>query len=637
MINKHLKLRSILLLLFGIIPIICFGQKENKHFLKVARIENMDLSTAQSEEVERILELNTHKAVYGLHVTNISKVVNSSNAHIPIKLPGSNSIVASPLEFDYESDDDFIWYGEFKKENGDIWIARREGRTFGNINIPGRAFEVRTIEGGITLLIEIDLSKITYGYDMLPPIPNPDPDPGPGPDPNPNPNLVPISVILLYTENAETYKTLPGLEELKVQLMNQLDFTFNQSLSNMNVVFNLVAFQKIWGFEEVSDEREEVMARLEPIANSKRNFYNADIAILLTCTEPTMPTYAYRIGVIPDTVTIIGAAGTTEPMSAGSYAIVETYYAKAPTYTFAHEVGHLFGAGHEHEGYTNVQYANAHGFEIPYPGGGDRYRIIMHTGYLGWQDATRLNRFSNPNILFDWVSTGEVNESDNARQIEDVAIQVSNFQNNDALTVNITGPTSGNPYTSYTWTADVVGGDSPYSYYWQHSTDGITYSYLPGDTQSITGQIPAGASTYYLKVTVGSNDSQSDTDSHIVWVDQTEPMSNNNQITPLSYLKTTTFESSEEPETSLHDSNSFTIYPNPAEGFSDIYYNIDEVAMVKIDITDLTGRRILTMQNGRQDPGNYKLKLESSRIGSGLYLCTIQVGVKKITKRLIIQ
>jgi hypothetical protein len=82
--------------------------------------------------------------------------------------------------------------------------------------------------------------------------------------------------------------------------------------------------------------------------------------------------------------------------------------------------------------------------------------------------------------------------------------------------------------------------------------------------------------------------------------------------------------------------NSFKVYPNPFNTFTNIDYNIASMQKVMITITDIYGANITTLVDSLQDEGHYQLKFDASSLASGVYFCTIRYGNAIRTEKLII-
>ena len=372
--------------------------------------------------------------------------------------------------------------------------------------------------------------------------------------------------------------------------------------------------------------------RLKEYSKNQRSYYKADVTVILTCADPAMPDLGYKV----DTNRIFGIAGSTGPYKDYSYAIVEAYHASAPTFTFTHEIGHLLGADHEEGAKTNnISYAKAHGFEVFTPAYG-KYRTVMHTG-LDWGNSTRLLRLSNPEKYYLNVPTGVVKDRDNVRQVETGAVQVSDFYENYGLTVTLSGPTQGNPQTSYTWSANILGGDPPYLIQWRESLDGINWSSVIGTDHELTKYIPANASTYYLKVSVWSNDYQFSDDYITVFVDQAEPILSNNVYNDSESQVNDQIERVSTMSIGLMSSQDLSIFPNPIDESAEINFHVKQDGRVRIEITSLTGRMIAKIIDTDLIPGSYNYSFNPDGLIPGLYFCNLYVNSQRIVKMFVIK
>jgi hypothetical protein len=133
------------------------------------------------------------------------------------------------------------------------------------------------------------------------------------------------------------------------------------------------------------------------------DLYQADIAVLLTNTVCSGEAF---VGATKDT----------------AFAVVQWLNAWSE-YGFAHEVGHLFGAGHalvdpNHHG--SAPYA--HGFCDP----GHKIRTIM-TRQCGHPNAKLMPNWSNPAICYEDIALGSCAEN-NARVIDENACRLASFR-----------------------------------------------------------------------------------------------------------------------------------------------------------------------------------------------------------------
>jgi hypothetical protein len=89
-------------------------------------------------------------------------------------------------------------------------------------------------------------------------------------------------------------------------------------------------------------------------------------------------------------------------------------------------------------------------------------------------------------------------------------------------------------------------------------------------------------------------------------------------------------------EFSLHQN-----YPNPFNPTTQIKYDLPEDALVTINIYDLMGRIVKNLVNGQQNAGYNSIQWNATNdkgapVSAGLYLCTIQAGEFRQTKKMVL-
>ena len=82
-------------------------------------------------------------------------------------------------------------------------------------------------------------------------------------------------------------------------------------------------------------------------------------------------------------------------------------------------------------------------------------------------------------------------------------------------------------------------------------------------------------------------------------------------------------------------------YPNPFNPVTKIRYSIPNVGThrdvsLRLDVYDILGRKIATLVNKKQQPGNYEITFDGSRFPSGIYLYRLQAGSYVSVKKLVI-
>ena len=77
-------------------------------------------------------------------------------------------------------------------------------------------------------------------------------------------------------------------------------------------------------------------------------------------------------------------------------------------------------------------------------------------------------------------------------------------------------------------------------------------------------------------------------------------------------------------------------YPNPFNPTTTIHYSVSKSGNIKIMVYDLLGREVTTLVNENKPAGNYDIKFDGSKLGSGVYFYKMQAGNFVQTKKLIL-
>lgn len=82
----------------------------------------------------------------------------------------------------------------------------------------------------------------------------------------------------------------------------------------------------------------------------------------------------------------------------------------------------------------------------------------------------------------------------------------------------------------------------------------------------------------------------------------------------------------------------FTIaaYPNPFNPETTIEYNIPESGDVKVEIYNLLGQKLTTLEDTEKEAGTYKIIFSAESLSSGIYICKITSMNKCLIKKLLI-
>ena len=78
-------------------------------------------------------------------------------------------------------------------------------------------------------------------------------------------------------------------------------------------------------------------------------------------------------------------------------------------------------------------------------------------------------------------------------------------------------------------------------------------------------------------------------------------------------------------------------YPNPFSHTTEIMYELVNASNVTIEVMDLTGRVVLSMNEGQQPAGKHMASITASDLEAGLYFYTLKAGNFSETKRMVVK
>ncbi|MBK8553536.1 MAG: T9SS type A sorting domain-containing protein [Ignavibacteria bacterium] len=77
-------------------------------------------------------------------------------------------------------------------------------------------------------------------------------------------------------------------------------------------------------------------------------------------------------------------------------------------------------------------------------------------------------------------------------------------------------------------------------------------------------------------------------------------------------------------------------FPNPFNPFTKIKFEISKSSLIKFEIFDLNGRKILTLINEKLNPGIFDINFDGSNLPSGVYIYRLQSDNYSQTKKMIL-
>lgn len=77
-------------------------------------------------------------------------------------------------------------------------------------------------------------------------------------------------------------------------------------------------------------------------------------------------------------------------------------------------------------------------------------------------------------------------------------------------------------------------------------------------------------------------------------------------------------------------------YPNPFNKSTVVSYELPKQARVSLEIYDITGRKLMTYNEGSQSSGKHSISVDASKLAKGIYFYTLRADEVSITKRMVI-
>jgi hypothetical protein len=78
-------------------------------------------------------------------------------------------------------------------------------------------------------------------------------------------------------------------------------------------------------------------------------------------------------------------------------------------------------------------------------------------------------------------------------------------------------------------------------------------------------------------------------------------------------------------------------YPNPVKGLTEIAYELVNPSDVIVEITDMTGRSVLQINDGNKPAGKHSLSVNTESLEAGVYFYTLKAGNFVDTKRMVVK
>jgi hypothetical protein len=324
-----------------------------------------------------------------------------------LALPGIGDVVVENGRKIERSPGDFTWIGEFPN-GGNAILVVQDGEVTGQIQSGLDSFRVIPVGGGAHAIVRLDPGKFPTDHPPSIRLQLNDNNAAQSPlDEARDPVRVDILVAYTTASRIAYGGNMAAFAQLAVDASNVA-----YTNSNANVSLRLVGTQEITyseagkTFDIVLDD---LLAGTNPqmaAVHTKRDQVGADL-----------------VGLMINLTDFCGLASSISATAANAYMAVY-YDCSVSNHSFAHELGHLFGARHDpFVDSTTTPFPYGHGYISP----GNTWRTVM--AYVnGCGSCPRLQYFSNPSVTYGGVPMGTVSTHDNARVHRERVSTVAGFR-----------------------------------------------------------------------------------------------------------------------------------------------------------------------------------------------------------------
>ena len=577
---------------------------------------------------------------------------------LSFKVPGKNrKLRARAVDIRAESTQDYEWNGEFDDFYGFMNVVSVKGQIRAHVSYDGDEYDIYPLEDGVHAVAKLLPPDSTFqggcGMDAilaaLPDSSKQESEQGyeedtPTDDGSESSREIgcverTVRVLVLHTANARATTINPQAEaQLAINEFNQAEVN-SQVAGNLGrlELAGVVPYNLPGGNERPFDIERDLNDLIADTrlggAQALRGQFNADLVMLFTDGN-------YQDGVnfffgVAGNYRDVGDNRIIELIDNRSFAIVEIDRARE-NFTFAHEVGHLFGMLHQTCAENPARGCDnngtfQHGRNFTRPPAlfrkVRRYMTMMHVNQFGY---TKVLHFSNPDVSYDTRSTGIAGVADNARQLEVAAPTVSRYELRGNLTASIDGPFSVNLYSTNTWEA-VYSCGTGYTFRWETSDDGFTFSFA-GSGEFLNYASFSGTSQFYLRLTVTSNNGQFTRAFRTVNV--------NNFRTQDAMASKDTANWQQVIEQTTEEKGGIVLqeaYPNAMREATQVGFSLPKAQTVSLDIFNLNGQWVRNVMDGAMEVGYHEVTIKREDLAPGLYLYRLSVGDKQYNRRLLVE
>jgi hypothetical protein len=387
--------------------------QESPKFLVFLDPVKTELKPDQEKILQQLKKEKTAAAVDIVRVDGKALKADFMEVHYDRKKP-SAVLDFKRAELQAIADDGFRWFGKCADSPLLVRFTVRKDRAYGTFQYDRYVYDLRPLGGGLHVLIKRDPRKAVDHPPEFKKVEEKAREKEPKQPEvaladSPTARPVTITVMVLYTANVAARHAEPMREFVAEKLIDPA----NESYARSRVPIRLE------------------LVHVEQVAYCESGFLAMDVARLADKNDGKMDEiHKLRDKHKADLVMLLIAEGDAAGYASAIHADEHEAFAAMDDeydwyFTFAHELGHLFGCRHNPESDSSTHpHPHGHGFlqeqHNPY------WRTIM--AYDCSAGCTRVGVWSNPNVVYEGQAAGTAGTHDNARVMRERAPEVAGFR-----------------------------------------------------------------------------------------------------------------------------------------------------------------------------------------------------------------
>jgi hypothetical protein len=339
--------------------------------------------------------------------------LKSTENILSLILPNQIQINLINTSIKYKSTNKFSWFGHVVgKSQSKINFAVVDKSISGSIFLDDQVFEIVSLDNNKVRVIQLNLENFEACEGGI--VVDQNNSPVTSFTSSTTKNTSAIDVLIVYSNN--TLATLGSVASIESLAQASID-NMNTSLANSQLLagvdsIHLVAVVGIDRDESGDSNTELNWLRDDTNVINLRNQYGADMVSMLSATTGCGIGYVMRL---PN-------AG----FSSFAYQVTK-YTCAVGNLTMAHEFGHNLGLEHNPE--NSVVWPDDGSYPYSYAQYHDgSYRTVMSYSSPCTMGCTRRMYYSNPDVIFNSLATGVVDEKDNVRTLEQTTLIAVDFK-----------------------------------------------------------------------------------------------------------------------------------------------------------------------------------------------------------------